>query len=936
MKIRFCCLIAILACSTPGKGQNFQHYADIPYPGQENTTSDQQRLDIYVPDNSNPVMPVMIWVHGGGWQRGDKANQLEYKVPFFMAAGWIFVSVNYRLSPIVHSTDPADLEPDRIMYPVHNQDVAAACAWVAQHIGEYGGDPGNLHLMGHSAGGTIVASVALDERYLATYGLTPNILRTCVCNDAAAFDIPARFKNTAPEFRILYLNAYGTDTTIWQNASPINHIRDAQSVPDFFIITRGTVSRRESAAAFYHSLIDQNHTALMLNASPYSHEQSNQAIGDPSDDIITPHLIDFWGMPTHADIAFERVFTHNRPRVKSSLVFDADRDLDLDVLVASNAGYALLENTENGVFVESGLRLFDNSTGWGAHDINNDGLIDPFLVNPQGSNTIFINDGPGDLEAVDIGFSASGVVRSSLFEDFDGDGNVDIYLSTSAFGETHMWNQLYQGTNDGRFTKNIIDSVLINSDTDFWHAPANDPADCKGEWSTKQFKGTIVRDLDKDGLADIITCAYADRGFQDSECGEFARQWIDDQQRGLFILQNRSVPGSIRFENVTQTAIGSHAFGNQSSDWNPYQATPIDYDRDGDLDLFVGTTIRKNLETGLAENTRAVAFYENQSTPGTIRLIDKTVETGFGWINELPAEERRQFRFAAAAAVDVDNDGWMDLVSINRVDPDKTPYPYTFIFQNGGHKSFHQIDPMVHGLNDGAGGRDLSYADFDDDGRIDFVINDGNVGGYEGTDNSRIYLNRTENNHHWLAVEIMDKTTQSFAIGARVKVLDSKTGKCLGYEENRTDFCYRSRRYPRLYFGLGSVTEVDVLVENGCKGSWQFTNLQVDQVLRIALDQMALVETFKPSGEKSFHLEQNYPNPCNPQTHILYHLAELGPVEFSLYNTRGQQVMSQFLGQKALGTHDYILYTENLPSGIYVYQIHTPGFCMQKKLTILK
>ncbi len=815
MKIRIGSLIAFLVCLSLAKAQNFHHYPDIPYPLPESISSDLQRLDIYVPDNSNPAKPVMIWVHGGGWQRGDKTNQLEHKISFFMDAGWIFVSVNYRVSPIAHSTDPADLDPDRIMYPDHNQDVAAACAWVAQHIDEYDGDPGNLHLMGHSAGGTIGASVALDERYLATHGLTLNLLKTCVCNDAAAFDIPARFENASPEFRILYLNAFGTDTNIWQEASPINHINRSQSIPEFFIITRGSASRKSSAQTFYQTLVDHGHTAHVLDASPYTHEQSNQAIGDPSDDIITPHLIDFWGMSSDSGIAFERVLTHDRPRVKSSLVFDADNDLDLDVLVASNAGYALLENTGNGVFEESRLRLFDNSTGWGAHDMNNDGLLDPFLVNPRGSNIIFINDGSGDLDTVDIGFSASGVVRSTLFEDFDRDGHMDVYVSTSSFGETHMWNQLYQGMSDSRFTGNMIDSVLINSDTDFWHALANGPTDCQGEWSTKQFKGTIVRDLDKDGLADIITCAYADRGFQNAACRQFAIEWIDQQQRGVFILQNRSDAGTIKFENVSQSAIGPDAFGNHTNAWNPYQATPIDYDRDGDLDLFIGTTIRKNSETELAEDTRAVAFYENQSTPGTIRLIDKTVETGFGWINDLPAKERQQFRFAAAAAVDVDNDGWMDLVSVNRVDPDKTPYPYTFIFHNNGNKSFSQIDPLVHGLYDGAGGRDLSYGDFNDDGRIDFVINDGNVGGYEGTDNSRIYLNRTENNHHWLAIDITNKTTQSFVIGAKVTVLDAETGICLGYEENRTDFCYRSKRYPRLYFGLGSITKVDVLVEDG-------------------------------------------------------------------------------------------------------------------------
>jgi acetyl esterase/lipase len=296
MKIRICYLIVFLACLSLGRAQNFHHYADIPYLVPDSITSDLQRLDIYVPATSNPVMPVMIWVHGGGWQLGDKTNQLGHKIPFFMDAGWIFVSVNYRLSPIVPSTDPADLEPDRIMYPSHNQDVAAACAWVAQHISDYGGDLGNLHLMGHSAGGTIVASVALDERYLAPYNLPLNMFKTCVCNDAAAYDLSEHLENVSPENRIIYLNAFGTDTTIWQKASPIHHIHRSQSIPEFFIITRGSASRTSSAQSFYHTPVNHGHTAHVLDASPYTHKQSNQAVGDPSDDIITPHLIEFWGM----------------------------------------------------------------------------------------------------------------------------------------------------------------------------------------------------------------------------------------------------------------------------------------------------------------------------------------------------------------------------------------------------------------------------------------------------------------------------------------------------------------------------------------------------------------------------------------------------------------------------------------------------------------
>ena len=67
-------------------------------------------------------MPVVVWVHGGGYRKGDKAQQVAAKVALFAKRGWIFASVNYRLTKL---TDPV---PAR--YPAHYDDVAAAVAWL--------------------------------------------------------------------------------------------------------------------------------------------------------------------------------------------------------------------------------------------------------------------------------------------------------------------------------------------------------------------------------------------------------------------------------------------------------------------------------------------------------------------------------------------------------------------------------------------------------------------------------------------------------------------------------------------------------------------------------------------------------------------------------------------------------------------------------------
>ena len=94
----------------------------------------------------------MIWVHGGAWQIGDKA-QVQAKPKAFNERGYVLVSVNYRFHPAVTYKEQAG-------------DIAQAIRWVNDHAREHGGDPGRVFLMGHSAGAHLAALVGTDGRYL--------------------------------------------------------------------------------------------------------------------------------------------------------------------------------------------------------------------------------------------------------------------------------------------------------------------------------------------------------------------------------------------------------------------------------------------------------------------------------------------------------------------------------------------------------------------------------------------------------------------------------------------------------------------------------------------------------------------------------------------------------------------------------------------------
>jgi len=132
---------------------------DVPYKTGPGTDSFRHRLDMYLPRNKKDF-PIVVLVHGGGWDTGDnRCSGLYSSVGQFLASQGIgAVLPNYRLSP-------------QVKHPGHVKDVASAVAWTKSHAGQYGGNTRRLHLIGHSAGAHLVALLTADESYLKAEGM---------------------------------------------------------------------------------------------------------------------------------------------------------------------------------------------------------------------------------------------------------------------------------------------------------------------------------------------------------------------------------------------------------------------------------------------------------------------------------------------------------------------------------------------------------------------------------------------------------------------------------------------------------------------------------------------------------------------------------------------------------------------------------------------
>lgn len=238
---------------------------------------DLTSLDVYLPPGCGPA-PVVMWVHGGGWRRGDKANgNVAQKAAWAASLGAAFVSVNYRLTT-----------PDAgVRWPDHGEDVAAAVAWVQQQGPAVDLDGTGITLLGHSAGAHLVAIVGTDPTLLTVAGADPTDV-SCVVALDFSFDLA-----DAPAEELI-TDAFGSDPGVIADASPTTAIdRNGPPSARFQVVTRGGPQRVADAQEFVHLVNDSGGSAELVDATGYSHDQVNSQLGASDDTRVTPAVTDF-------------------------------------------------------------------------------------------------------------------------------------------------------------------------------------------------------------------------------------------------------------------------------------------------------------------------------------------------------------------------------------------------------------------------------------------------------------------------------------------------------------------------------------------------------------------------------------------------------------------------------------------------------------------
>ena len=258
---------------------------DIPY---AESADPRQKVDIYAPEGARNL-PVVFWIHGGGWQAGDRSS-VQLKPQAFVDKGFVFVSTGYRLL--------TNVDMGAIF-----RDIARSFRWVHDHIAEHGGDPNRILVMGHSAGAQLAALICTDDRLLKAEGLSLAIIKGCVPVDGDTYDLPAIIETAETRLRVHGLPMpkyghrlkFGNDPALHRDYSAVTHVAKGKGIPPFLILHVADHPDTSAQAERLDSVLKEaGIPARRFAAKETNHSKLNENLGLP-DDPPTKALFEFVG-----------------------------------------------------------------------------------------------------------------------------------------------------------------------------------------------------------------------------------------------------------------------------------------------------------------------------------------------------------------------------------------------------------------------------------------------------------------------------------------------------------------------------------------------------------------------------------------------------------------------------------------------------------------
>jgi len=222
----------------------------------------RQQIDVYEPDDAVDELPMVVFIHGGGWSAGSHKT-VQAKPNHFNETGYYFASAGYRVLPDA---------------PVEQQaaDIGAAIQALRGQASAIGFDPDRIVLMGHSAGAHLAALAATDPQYA---GDAFAAIQGVILLDSAAYDIPANMAKAGKQTLNLYRDVFGEDQTRQTALSPTTYIGGPDAPNWLALYVEDRARAKAQAELIVSGLVAEGASAQAVAIAETDHGRLNREFG---------------------------------------------------------------------------------------------------------------------------------------------------------------------------------------------------------------------------------------------------------------------------------------------------------------------------------------------------------------------------------------------------------------------------------------------------------------------------------------------------------------------------------------------------------------------------------------------------------------------------------------------------------------------------------
>lgn len=532
-------------------------------------------------------------------------------------------------------------------------------------------------------------------------------------------------------------------------------------------------------------------------------------------------------------------------------------------------------------------------------DIDNDDFQDLLITNGKAGgedNMLYRNEHDGTFALMnDTVCHDSSPSDGATCADYDNDGFIDIYVSN--------WydvdNLLYHNAGGTAFTQ--IDTGIVPNDGGYSETASWGDMDGDGLLdlyvanSDGDFRNFLYRNLGAGAFEKVTGIVPATEQFR-SRCVN----WIDydlDGDQDLFVANEATQRNQLyrndgypTFTKITTGAIATSQFSSHSSSWG-------DYDNDGDFDLLVANY---NQVDQLFQNDGAGNFTQVVSPFGA----DVGCSFSSSW-------------------ADYDNDADLDLFVTNGF---CTSYTQNYLYDNNGDGTFtrNMTEPMAIDSGSSYG---CAWGDYDNDGFLDLVV----ANWRNETQPNALYHN-TGNANHWMQLKLQGTVSNRSAIGTIVRckaVVDGNPVWQLREVTAQSGYC--SQNSLVVQFGLGDAAIIDSLEVTWPSGTVQtFLNIGPDQLYSLVEGGILDIVGVASSEDDGMGM-QIFPNPNDGQFTVQLETARNMPVQVEAVDLMGRVVFADALQ----GGATRLSVSLAVPAGVYVVRVVEDGGMMRQQRVLI-